>query len=132
MAKPHFWSPPWSQSPPTFLPRVHPRDALGHMRRSPRPPSSLPLRPQTVTSREPHLIAASRTHQADPDTAGPSGFSAVPLLVGPNHETMEGSPLTVTAPRSLQCSSVRGEAVFSCSLSGVLGYKSPSFLGDAC
>ena len=119
MAKLHFRSPPWSQSPPLSF----------HWLRL---PSSLQLRPQTVTSREPHLIPASRPHQAGPAPAGLSCLSMVPLLVGPSHESMEGSPLTVAAPRSFQSGSVRGGVVFSCSLWRLLGYKSPSFLGDAC
>ena len=43
-------------------------------------------------------------------------IQAVPLLVRPSHESMEGSPLTVAAPRSFQGGSVRGGVIFSCSL----------------
>ena len=66
-----------------------------------------------------------------PDPVGLSCLSMVPLLVGPNHESMEDDgPLIWWALRSFQSGSVRGEVIFSCSLWSLLGCKSPSLLGD--
>ena len=65
-----------------------------------------------------------------PDPAGLRCLSAVPLLVGPNHESLEDHQLTVAAPGSFQSGSVRGGVLFSYSLQGLLGCKSASLLGD--
>ena len=64
------------------------------------------------------------------DHTGLSCLSAVPLLVAPNHESLEGDPLTVAASGSFQSASVRGGVIFSSSLSGLLCCKSPSLLED--
>ena len=52
-------------------------------------PSSLLNHPWTVTSRCPLRVAPTQ-----PDPARLSCLFTVPLLVGPNHESMEGGPLT--------------------------------------
>ena len=110
-----------------FFPHVHPSNALGHMGRCPRP-AIQPLTPPLDYDLS--LAPPSRWKSPPPsDPAGLNCLSPVPLLVGPNQESMEGGPLTIAAPGSFQSGSVRGGIIFSCSLWGLLGCKSQSLLG---